>query len=226
MVVQVLTHDTKIIGVDINEEISSNDLLSKLKLTYDLSKKDKKNLETKIRNIRDLNQSSKDSNYNEIEKNEIIKICNSKMIKEMKEEIRLINQDIITLRKEREIIEDEKNNKIKEVEDLKIYYKFLSDSCKNLENEKLKMEEDDKKAEEDLKNLIEENDYLTKYLENLKAHARKNNKNKIRDLENENNKILKELKEKEEIDNNEKKEIEQWLKKIKNLEEIVEKKNK
>ena len=220
----------KIIGVDINEEISSNDLLLKLKLTYDLSKKDKKNLETKIRNIRDLNQSSKDSNYNEIEKNEIIKICNSKMIKEMEEEIRLINQDIITLRKEREIIEDEKNNKIKEVEDLKIYYKFLSDSCKNLENEKLKMEEDDKKAEEDLKNLIEENDYLSKYLDNLKAHARKNNKNKIskkiRDLENENNKILKELKEKEEIDNNEKKEIEQWLKKIKNLEEKVENQNK
>ena len=214
----------KIIGVDIGEEISNNDLIEKLKKTYHINKIDKKNLQKKSGNLLTLNENKK--NNNEIEFKEITKICNSKMLKEMKEEIYFINLDINTLQKEKEINKKEKKDKMKEFEELNIYYELLNNNYNKLRSDKIKIEEKEKKIEEDSKSFQEKNNHLMRYLNNLKNNWI-NNKNgmnkKIKDLENENNKLLKEIKEKEEIIINDNKEKEELTKTIKYLEGLIKK---
>ena len=214
----------KIIGVDIGEEISNNDLIEKLKKTYHINKIDKKNLQKKSGNLLTLNENKK--NNNEIEFKEITKICNSKMLKEMKDEIYLINKDINTLQKEKEINKKEKKDKMKEFEELNIYYELLNNNYNKLKSDKIKIEEKEKKIEEDSKSFQEKNNHLMRYLNNLKNNWI-NNKNgmnkKIKDLENENNKLLKEIKEKEEIIINDNKEKEELTKTIKYLEGLIKK---
>ena len=215
----------EIIGINIGEEISFNELITKLRGTYRINNTDQRNLQKTSRNLYVLNENSKDNK--DIEFNEIIKICNSKMIKDMKDEIYLINKDISTLKKEKEINELEKNNKMKEFNDLNLYYKLLNNNYNELINDKVKMEEDEKVIEEDSKNIIVKNNHMTKFLNNLKNNWRKNNKNginkTIKELDDENNKILEEIKEKEEIINSENREKEELLKTIKYLEGLIEK---
>ena len=145
----------------------------------------------------------------------------------MEDEIHLINLDIVTLRKERDIIEKENNDKKKEFQDLLLHLDILKINCNKINNEAIKKEEEEKKVDEDLKIIFEEKNNLDKYLYNLKNKGRANNKNgiskKIKDLEKENNKIVKEIKEKNQIISNGNKEIEELNLKIRNLEAIIKK---
>ena len=69
----------------------------------------KKNFIYKKENLFNFFENSK-TNNNQIEEKEISKICGNKMKTDMQDEIHLINLDIITLRKERDIIEEENND--------------------------------------------------------------------------------------------------------------------
>jgi hypothetical protein len=222
----------KIIGVNLSQQISINELMYKVKATEFVNKEDAERLKKKIEFLENIKELSKKNNNNEIEEKEILKICNNKLLKDMENEIKLINQDINTLRKEREIIEKEKKDKNKEFNDLLFYYEKISDNYNELLNQKNNMENDIVSMEKNRKNVMEEKNYLVKYLNNIKNNTgKKTNKNgiinnKIKDLENENNKILKEINEKQEIINNGNKEKEELMKKIKEMEEMVEKQKK
>ena len=217
----------KLIGINLGEEISYNDLIIKLRTTFNnLDPHEKKQFRYKSDKLLTFNENSKINN-NEIEEKEIIKICGNKMKTDMEDEIHLINLDIVTLRKERDIIEKENNDKKKEFQDLLLYLDTLKINCNKINNEAIKKEEEEKKVDEDLKIIFEEKNNLDKYLYNLKNKGRANNKNgiskKIKDLEKENNKIVKEIKEKNQIIANGNKEIEELNLKIRNLEAIIKK---
>ena len=220
----------KIIGVNLDEEISYDDLMIRLNARAHISQNDKKNLINKFKNFQENREILKKNKYKEIEQKEILKIYSNKMLKGMEEEIYLINQDINTLRKEREIIEKEKSNKISELMDLNQYYDLINENSNKIKNEKIKIEEDTKEIEKNLNNKNEENNYLLKYLDNIKNNGLKNIKigknKKIKDLENENNKLLKEIKEKDEIINKENKEIEELMKKKQEFLEKIENQKK
>ena len=212
----------KLIGVNLGEEISYNDLIIRLRITFDnLNPHEKKKFRYKKDNLLTYNENSK------IEEKEIIKICGNKMKTDMEDEIHLINLDIVTLRKERDIIEKENNDKKKEFQDLYFYHELLKINSNKINNEVIKKEEEEKNVDDELKIIIEEKNYLEKYLYNLKNKGRTNNKNglskKIKELEKENNKILKEIKEKNQIILNGKKEIEEINQKIGNLEAMIKK---
>ena len=217
----------KLIGVNLGEEISYNDLIIKLRTTFNnLEPHEKKNFIYKKENLFNFFENSK-TNNNQIEEKEISKICGNKMKTDIQDEIHLINLDIITLRKERDIIEKENNDKKKEFQDLYYYHDLLKINCNKINKQAIKTEEEEKKIDEELKIIIEEKNYLDKYLYNLKNNGRTNNKSginkKIKILEKDNNKILKEIKEKNQIIINGKKEIEELYQKIKNIEEIIKK---
>ena len=112
--------------------------------------------------------------------------------------------------------------KKKEFQDLYYYHDLLKINCNKINKQAIKTEEEEKKIDEELKIIIEEKNYLDKYLYNLKNNGRTNNKSginkKIKILEKDNNKILKEIKEKNQIIINGKKEIEELYQKIKNIE--------
>ena len=218
----------KIIGVNLTQEISITELMHKIKKTELVNKEDAERLKSKIEQSKNK-EFSNDNNFEEIEEKEILRICNNQLLKDMENEIGLINQDINTLRKEREIIEKEKNEKNKELNDLLFYHEKIIDNYNVLMNQKETIEKDIFKIEQNRKNVEEENNNLVKYLNNIKNNnGKKNNKNcivqnKIKNLENENHKILKEINEKQEIINSGNKEKEELMKKIKELEEIIEK---
>ena len=122
-----------------------------------ISQNDKKNLINKFKNFQENREVLKKNKYKEIEEKEILKIYSNKMLKGMEEEIYLINQDINTLRKEREIIEKEKSNKTTELIDLNQYYDLINENSNKIKNEKIKIEEDTKEIEKNLNNKNEEN---------------------------------------------------------------------
>ncbi len=218
----------KIIGVNLSQEISFNELMHKIKMTEAVNKEDAVRLKSKIEQSKNKDL-SKENNFEEIEEKEILRICNNKLLKDMENEIGLIKQDINTLRKERDIIEKEKNEKNKELNDLLFYHEKIIDNYNVLMNQKETIEKDIFIIEQNRKNVEEENNNLVKYLNNIKNNnGKKNNKNcivhnKIKNLENENHRILKEINEKQEIINSGNKEKEELMKKIKELEEIIEK---
>ena len=217
----------RILGVNLDQQLSFNELMYKMKVTNKISKNDAKSLSSKIDYFNKIKELSKNKNYNDIEEREILKICDNKLLKEMENEIHLINQDINNLRKEREIIEKEKNSKEKELKDLNYLYNIINQNYNELKNQKIKIEDDTKLIEQKIKDVKNENDYLDKYLNNIKNNSKKNNKiiisNKIKNLEAENHKILNEINEKQEIINNGNKEKEDLLKRIKEFEDIIKK---
>ena len=217
----------RILGVNLDQQLSFNELMYKMKVTNKISKNDAKSLSSKIDYFNKIKELSKNKNYNDIEEREILKICDNKLLKEMENEIHLINQDINNLRKEREIIEKEKNSKEKELKDLNYLYNIINQNYNELKNQKIKIEDDTKLIEQKIKDVKNENDYLDKYLNNIKNNSKKNNKiiisNKIKNLEAENHKILNEINEKQEIINNGNKEKEYLLKRIKEFEDIIKK---
>ena len=68
---------------------------------------------TKFQNNYNSKNHTKSINFGEIEKKEISRIFNRKMLKEMEKENELLKQDIATLKMEKDLIEKEKYNRIK-----------------------------------------------------------------------------------------------------------------
>ena len=165
------------------------------------------------------NNKGKSVNFGEIEKKEISKIFNRKMLKEMEKENELLKQDISTLKLEKEMIEKEKYNKIKELKDLNLYFELIDDNYNDLMKECNKKDKEVNEVQNELKQIYQENNLLSKYLKkkkkiNINEEIEKN----IKEFETNNNKILKEINLREEIINKQNKEKNELLEQIKKLE--------
>ena len=215
----------KMTGVNISQNLNLNEIIYKIKEKKLISEEDKKILKSSVNNFQKNKNSSQDKNFNEIEKNEILKGCNNQMLKEMKNELNLINNDVITLRKERDYIEKNKKNKNKKFNDIIYYYNLIDNDYNELNKEKNIIDNDTNIIEQNIKNIIEKNIYLKNMLNNSKNNN-KNNNNKIdktiKELENKNNEIIKKIKTKEEMIKSFNEEKDQLMKRIKELEELIE----
>ena len=198
----------EIIGVNLSQHINLNEVIYKIKEQKYISKDDTKNLQSTINIFQNFKESSKNKIYDEIEDKEIFKLCNNQMIKDMKNEIDLINNDVNTLRKERNYIENNKNNKIKKINDLYYYFNLINNEYDKLNEKKNKIYNNI--TEINLKD-IENNNITEKNKKDDEIEM------KIKELENNNNKILKEIKLKDEIINNCSIEKEKLIKRINEL---------
>ena len=116
----------KIYGININQDISFSEFKKKIN-TIEFNKKDAISVTNKIKLAQKMREDSeKDEYYDELEVKEIMKVYNNKMMKDIMNEIDLICNDIITLKKEKAFIEKEKNNKRNERSDLIYYYNILN----------------------------------------------------------------------------------------------------
>ena len=213
----------KILGVNLPQIVDYEEIMVRLRLKH--RKVDLNYFPI----LTQIGESHEDNNYDEIEEKEILRICNNKMLKNMEEEIYYKNKDINTLKKEKEILVKEKENKTKELQDINILCDVTNENYKELKKKKCIIEEDTKIIEENLKNVKDKNNNIEKYLNSLKIKDKNTNNNvikKFREMQNKNSKILKEIKEKEEIINKDRREIENLQIKIKELEDAIEKKKK
>ena len=212
----------KILGLNLNQKLGYNELMLKIKLKQRNKYLNTFTAFTKETNIEEQQNSDI---FKEIEEQEILRICNSKMLKDMEEEISLRGQDINTLKKEKEILEKEKINKIKELKDLEVLYNQINENCNELKNKKNKIEEDTKKINENL-HIFEENNFnIKKYLNNLKIKGKSDSKNDIiKVLQSNNNKIITKIKKQEGIINKDKQTIKELSMRIKELENTSKKK--
>ena len=218
----------KLIGVNLNKKLNLSELIYKIKENKNIHKNDIMHIKQNINNFHKMEEVEKDDRYNRIEENEIIKVCNSKMIKDIQSEIDLINKDIKTMKKEREKIEKVKYNKYKEINDLKYYYELINEDYNEINNIKIKLEIENNKIEENINDISEKNMNIKEYLNNIKNDKpKKKNKTdiskEILKLENYNNKLLFEINKKEAVINNGNKEIEKLLIEIMNLDNKIEK---
>ena len=174
-----------------------------------------KNLRKKINNNPKLRKSMYNCNFNSIEKMEISRIFNHKMMKEMKKEIDLLKKDIITLKNEKQVIEKERNNRQKEIHDLNFYFSLINNNYNQLTKVKNKLENEAKELQEKLNQVYNENYILNKYLKN--GSGKINNeelKKNIREIEIDNNRLISEIKENKKKINEQNKEKEELLKQI------------
>ena len=177
-----------------------------------------KTLRAKISNNLKLKKSTQHINFGEIEQKEIAKIFNRKMLKEMEKENDLLKQDINTLKMEKELIEKERYNRFREMQDLNLYFDLIDNNYNDLIKEKDKIEEETKGINQELKQLHRENDLLSKYLKDKSKINSKEEINKnIRDSEYNNNRLLSEIKENQKKINDQNKEKNELLKQIENL---------
>ena len=150
-----------------------------------------KNLRKKINNNPKLRKSVYNCNFNSIEKMEISRIFNHKMMKEMKKEIDLLKKDIITLKNEKQVIEKERNNRQKEIHDLNFYFSLINNNHNQLTKVKNKLDNEAKELQEKLNQVYNENYIINKYLKN--GSGKINNemlKKNIREIENDNNRLI------------------------------------
>ena len=174
-----------------------------------------KNLRKKINNNPKLRKSMYNCNFNSIEKMEISRIFNHKMMKEMKKEIDLLKKDIITLKNEKQVIEKERNNRQKEINDLNFYFSLINNNYNQLTKVKNKLDNEAKELQEKLNQVYNENYILNKYLKN--GSGKINNeelKKNIREIEIDNNRLISEIKENKKKINEQNKEKEELLKQI------------
>ena len=174
-----------------------------------------KNLRKKINNNPKLRKSMYNCNFNSIEKMEISRIFNHKMMKEMKKEIDLLKKDIITLKNEKQVIEKERNNRQKEIHDLNFYFSLINNNYNQLTKVKNKLDNEAKELQEKLNQVYNENYILNKYLKN--GSGKINNeelKKNIREIEIDNNRLISEIKENKKKINEQNKEKEELLKQI------------
>ena len=166
-----------------------------------------------------LKNQQKSVNFGEIEKKEISKIFNRKMLKEMEKENELIKQDIATLKIEKELIEKEKYNRIKELKDLNLYFDLIDNNYNDLMNECNKKNKEAYEVQNELKQIYQENHLLSKNL-NIKPKTNTNEEfeKKIKELEYNNKIMLTNIKKNEETINEQNKEKNELLEKIKQLE--------
>ena len=177
-----------------------------------------KTLRAKISNNLKLKKSTQHINFGEIEQKEIAKIFNRKMLKEMEKENDLLKQDINTLKMEKELIEKERYNRFREMQDLNLYFDLIDNNYNDLIKEKDKIEEETKGINQELKQIHRENDLLSKYLKDKSKINSKEEINKnIRDSEYNNNRLLSEIKENQKKINDQNKEKNELLKQIENL---------
>ena len=192
----------KIYGININQEISRSEFMNIIKAT-EINKNDAINVTYKIKQAQKMREDSAKGNYyDELEIKEIMKVCNSKMLNDMKNEIDLICNDINTLRKEKTFIEKEKNNKRLERTDLIYYYNILNEYCNELINEREEIEKKKNEIEKSILNLKEININKMKFT----------NKKLLEKIKEQNDKIKKGNEEKEKL----RQEIEELKKKLKN----------
>ena len=193
-----------------------------IKIDIDQRLKTLKILRKKLNNNKNNNKINKklnSINFGEIEKKEISKIFNRKMLKEMEKENELLKQDITTLKMEKELIEKEKYNKIKELQDLNLYFELIGNNYNDLINESEKKEEETQEMQQELKEIYQENLMLNKYLKKKSKNINMEEiDRKIKEFEYSNNKILNEIAEKENQINDQNKEKDELLKQIKELE--------
>ena len=174
---------------------------------------------TKFKNNYNNKNQTKSLNFGEIEKKEISRIFNRKMLKEMEKENELLKQDIATLKMEKDLIEKEKYNRIKELKDLHLYFELIGNNYNDLMKECNKKDIEVNEMQNELKQIYQENNLLSKYLKkkpktNINEEIEKN----IKEFENSNNKILNEISEKEKIINEQNKEKNELLEQIRKLE--------
>ena len=192
----------KMYGISINQNIDSSEFLNLIK-TIEFNKIDAINVTYKIKQAEQMRkESEKDEYFDELEAKEIMKVCNNKMMKDIMNEIDLICNDIITLKKEKACIEKEKNNKSIERNDLIYYYNILNEYCDELINEREEIEK--KKAE------IEKSILILKEININKMKF--NNKKMLEKIKEQNDKIKKGNEEKEKL----RQQIEELKKKLKN----------
>ena len=191
----------KMYGISINQEVGSSEIINKLK-RIQFNKIDPINTTYKILQAKQMREdSSKDEYYDELEVKEIMKACNNKMLKEIKNEIDLICNDIITLKKEKVCTEKEKNNKRIERNDLIYYYNILNEYCNELINEREEIEKEKAEIEKSILSLKEINVNKMKFT----------NKKLIEKIKEQDDKIKKGNEEKEKL----RQEIEELKKKLK-----------
>jgi len=191
----------KMYGISINQEVGSSEIINKLK-RIQFNKIDAINTTYKILQAKQMREdSSKDEYYDELEVKEIMKACNNKMLKEIKNEIDLICNDIITLKKEKVCTEKEKNNKRIERNDLIYYYNILNEYCNELINEREEIEKEKAEIEKSILSLKEINVNKMKFT----------NKKLIEKIKEQDDKIKKGNEEKEKL----RQEIEELKKKLK-----------
>ena len=142
----------KLVGVSLTRQISLNELIYKIKENKSMDKSQLINLKSTINYFQKAKEVSKDDKYNIIEEKEIVKLCNSKMIKDLQSEIDLINKDIKTMKKEREKLEKVKSNKNKEYIDLEFYYQLINKDYNEINNKKKKLDNENDVIEENISN--------------------------------------------------------------------------
>ena len=165
------------------------------------------------------NNKGKGVNFGDIEKKEISKIFNRKMLKEMEKENELLKQDISTLKLEKELIEKEKYNKIKELKDLNLYFELIDGNYNDLLKEFNKKDKEVNDVQNELKQIYQENHLLSKYLKkkkktNIDEEIEKN----IKEFENNNKEILNEINKRENTIKEQNQEKNELLKQIRELE--------
>ena len=177
-----------------------------------------KTLREKVSNNLKLKKPIKYIHFGDIEQKEIGKIFNRKMLKEMEKENYLLKQDIITLKKEKELIEKERYNRIMEIQDLNLYFDLINNNYNDLIKEKYKIDKETTEIHDEIKELYEENDSLSQYLikKSNANNSEEINKN-IKEYEYNNNSILKEINEKQKIINAQNKEKDELFRQIKIL---------
>ena len=119
---------------------------------------------TKFKNNYNNKNQTKSLNFGEIEKKEISRIFNRKMLKEMEKENELLKQDIATLKMEKDLIEKEKYNRIKELKDLHLYFELIGNNYNDLMKECNKKDIEVNEMQNELKQIYQENNLLSKYL--------------------------------------------------------------
>lgn len=225
------------IGVDVTQKTQFSEIMYKLHVKK-RSEKEINNLPNLKNNIKlsgnigninnnfNINKNSININdyYYEIEKSEILKLCNYKMLKEIEEEAFLIAQDINTIKKEKEVLEIEQNNKETLFNNLKAYYKALKSNYSELIKEEEELKDESYKIMENSQNISEQNKYLNELLNNIKNNEKRNNKiiinKKVKEFEKINN-LIKDINKQSEIINKGNEEKKNLLKRIKELERNI-----
>ena len=207
--------EVRTIGSNLSKKMSLPEIEYRLNSVKQLKAKINHNIKSK--------QPTLPINFGQIEKKEIARIFNRKMLKEMEKENDLLKQDISTLKMEKELIEKDRYNRIKEMQDLNLYFELIDNNYNDLIKEKNKKDEETVKIQNELNQIYKDNDLLNKYFKKKPEMNTNEELNKtIKEFEYNNNIILNEINEKEQIINEQNKEKDELLKQI----EEIEKQNK
>ena len=174
--------EVRTIGSNLSKKMSLPEIEYRLNSVKQLKAKINHNIKSK--------QPTLPINFGQIEKKEIARIFNRKMLKEMEKENDLLKQDISTLKMEKELIK-----------------------------EKNKKDEETVKIQNELNQIYKDNDLLNKYFKKKPEMNTNEELNKtIKEFEYNNNIILNEINEKEQIINEQNKEKDELLKQIEEIE--------